>query len=282
MDKTSRARGRGGAGLAMLLAGAWLSGSVACGSKGAADTPGASDRPAEAGPRSEPATQPLPPWNPPRFAERKAERDGMVRVISRHGMKDPNVLKAMAAVPRHEFVPKSYQSVAYRDGPLPIGHSQTISQPYIVAEMTRLLRLDKGARVLEIGTGSGYQAAVLTEQTRHVYTIEIVKPLADAAARRLKRLGYHVVKTKHADGYHGWPEKGPFDAIIVTCAAGQVPPPLLKQLKAGGTMVIPVGRPFGLQHLIVITKDKAGKLRSRSRMAVRFVPLRRTDISKGG
>jgi len=228
--------------------------------------------------RTRPATRPATrPWSPPRFTARRRERDAMVRVIRRYGLKDQAVLKAMTAVPRHEFVPRQFSSSAYADRPLPLGYGQTISQPYIVAEMTRQLQLKRNARVLEIGTGSGYQAAVLTEFTPHVYTIEIVKPLADAAEKRLRRLGYTVVNTRHADGFHGWAKHGPFDAIIVTCAAGQIPPPLIRQLAPGGRMIIPVGGVFATQSLMLVTKDKDGKVRSRSVMAVRFVPFIRKD-----
>ncbi|HUS46242.1 MAG TPA: protein-L-isoaspartate(D-aspartate) O-methyltransferase [Phycisphaerae bacterium] len=219
-------------------------------------------------------------WSPPRFEERQAERDKMVRVIRAYGLADQAVLDAMAAVPRHKFVLAKHQSHAHDDTPLPIGYGQTISQPYIVAEMTRRLKLTKDSRVLEIGTGSGYQAAVLTEFTPQVYTIEIIKPLADSARRRLKGLGYTVVKVRHADGYYGWAEEAPFDAIIVTCAAGQIPPPLIKQLARGGRMVIPVGGPFATQTLMLVEKDEEGKVRSRSLMGVRFVPLRRRDVSE--
>jgi len=219
-------------------------------------------------------------WSPPRFEERQPERDKMVRVIRAYGLADQAVLDAMAAVPRHKFVPTKYQARAHDDTPLPIGYGQTISQPYIVAEMTRQLKLTEDSRVLEIGTGSGYQAAVLTEFTPQVHTIEIIKPLADSARRRLKGLGYTVVKVRHADGYHGWAEEAPFDAIIVTCAAGQIPPPLIKQLARGGRMVIPVGGPFATQTLMLVEKDEEGKVRSRSLMGVRFVPLRRRDVSE--
>ena len=219
------------------------------------------------------ATKPAKPWSPPRFKARQPERDRMVRLIKLYGMKDPTVAKAMTSVPRHEFVPAGLSSLAYADRPLPIGYGQTISQPYIVAEMTRQLRIKPTSRVLEIGTGSGYQAAVLTELTPHVYTIEVVKQLADAATRRLKRLGYSVVDARHGDGYYGWPGKIHFDAVIVTCAAGQVPGPLIKQLAPGGRMIIPVGAPFATQSLMLVWKDKKGVVRSRSLMAVRFVPF---------
>ena len=219
-------------------------------------------------------------WRAPRFKRFKRERESMVTHIRRYGLKDKAVLKAMAAVPRNEFVPARYVSAAYADTPLPIGHGQTISQPYMVAEMTRLLNLTPKSKVLEVGTGSGYQAAVLTEFTRHVYTIEIIKPLADSAEKRLKSLGYWVVTAKQGDGYYGWKEKGPFDAIVVTCAAGQIPPPLIKQLKPGGRMVIPVGSAYAAQSLMLVEKTSEGKIRSRALMGVRFVPLRRKDITK--
>ena len=228
---------------------------------------------------SAPASRSQPAWSPPRFKARSDERETMVRAIRRYGLSDPAVLRAMASVPRHLFVPKALASRAYYDTPLPIGFGQTISQPYMVAEMTRQLHLKPTSRVLEIGTGSGYQGAVLTEFTPHVYSIEIVKPLAAAAQTRFKKLGYHVIKTRRADGYYGWPDQAPFDAIIVTCAAGQIPPPLVKQLARGGRMVIPVGGAFSRQSLMLVEKDKKGKIRSRSLMGVRFVPLRRKDVS---
>lgn len=203
----------------------------------------------------------------------------MVETIRGYRLKDQAVLRALFEVPRHEFVPAHRSKYAYSDSPLPIGYGQTISQPYIVAEMTRVLGLNSKSRVLEIGTGSGYQAAVLSEFTRHVYTIEIVKPLADAARKRLRRLGYTAVKVGHADGYYGWKRHAPFDAIIVTAAAGQIPPPLIRQLAPGGRMVIPVGPVFATQSLMLVTKDKDGTVRSRSLMAVRFVPFRRKDVS---
>jgi len=223
------------------------------------------------------ATATAPAWRPPKFSARQAERDAMVAVIRRYGLTDKAVLAVMAAVPRHEFVPRARRRQAYADSPLPIGHGQTISQPYIVAEMTRLLRLKPGSRVLEIGTGSGYQAAVLAHFTPHVYTVEIIKPLAVAARKRLERLGYTVVKVRHADGYYGWAEKGPFDAIIVTCAAGQIPPPLIKQLKPGGRMVIPVGGRYAVQSLMLVEKRPDGSVRSKSLMPVSFVPLLRAE-----
>ena len=204
----------------------------------------------------------------------------MVRVIRRYGLTNQAVLKAMGHVPRHRFVPANLSHSAYGDSPLPIGQGQTISQPYMVAEMTRQLKLKANSRVLEIGTGSGYQAAVLTEFTPHVFTIEIVGPLIDAARKRLKKLGYDVVHLRHGDGYYGWGEHASFDAIIVTAAAAGVPPPLVKQLARGGRMLIPIGGPFSVQHLVLIEKDQDGRVSSRSLMAVRFVPLTRKDVSK--
>jgi protein-L-isoaspartate(D-aspartate) O-methyltransferase len=231
---------------------------------------------------AEAATKPAEPEKPkppPASPERQAERDAMVRDIRRYGLDDEAILKVMAAVPRHDFIARAQAPSAYRDQPLPIGYGQTISQPYMVAEMTRQLRLTPDSRLLEIGTGSGYQAAVASHFTAQVYSIEIVKPLADAAAERLKRLGYGAVAVAEGDGFNGWPEKGPFDAIIVTCAAGQIPPPLLEQLKPGGRMVIPLGTAFAHQELILVEKDANGQLRSRSLMAVVFVPLLRKDPS---
>ena len=214
----------------------------------------------------------------PDTAETRDARREMIRTIRAYGLEDPAVIAAMSSVPRHEFVPTALQNQAYADSPLPIGHGQTISQPYIVAEMTRLLQLTEDARVLEVGTGSGYQAAVLTHFTPHVYTIEIIEPLAASAAERLRRLGYTRVTTRHGDGYYGWPEKAPFDAIVVTAAAGEIPPPLVAQLKNGGRMVIPVGSAFGTQSLMRVTKDESGRVRTESLMPVRFVPLTREII----
>lgn len=195
--------------------------------------------------------------------------DGRTRV------KDKNVLAAVRAVPRHAFVPPDMRRRAYADSPLPIGHGQTISQPYIVALMTELLELTPESKVLEIGTGSGYQAAVLAHLTPHVYTIEIIKPLAEFAAQALGKQGYTEVKIRRADGYFGWKEEAPFDAIIVTCAAGQIPPPLIRQLAPGGRMVIPVGGPLAIQSLMLVEKAADGTVRSRSLMDVAFVPLTR-------
>jgi len=209
-----------------------------------------------------------------------AERDRMVRediardgFFGRDGVQDKAVLAAMRAVPRHKFVPARLQRQAYADGPLPIGHGQTISQPYIVAKMTELLRVKPEDTVLEIGTGSGYQAAVLAEIVKSVYTIEIVPELGSSAAELLNTLKYENVQTKVGDGYFGWEEHAPYDAIIVTAAASHIPPPLIEQLKPGGRMVIPVGPPLGLQQLYVLEKRKDGSVLQRSVMAVRFVPL---------
>jgi len=210
----------------------------------------------------------------PAFGERVEARETMVvRQIVWRDVKDPNVLKAMRTVPRHAFVPAGQRAYAYEDHPLPIGEGQTISQPYIVAFMTEALGLDPNSRVLEIGTGSGYQAAVCAEIAREVYTIEIVEPLAKSAARTLKALGYSNVVVKAGDGFYGWPEKGPFDAIIGTAAAKRVPPALLDQLKRGGRMILPVGDAMGFQYLLLITKDADGGLDQRRVMPVRFVPM---------
>jgi len=186
---------------------------------------------------------------------------------------DSRVLTALASVPRHEFVPPELRSLAYENRPLPIGHGQTISQPYIVAIMTDLLKLDSQARVLEIGTGSGYQAAILAELVDEVYSIEIIKTLAEQAASRLARLGYQNVTTKQGDGYYGWEQYAPFDAIIVTAAASHIPPPLITQLKVGGRMIIPVGSLFMAQELLLITKEEGEKITTRQILPVRFVPL---------
>jgi len=210
----------------------------------------------------------------PAFGERSDERLKMVvRQIQWRDVKDPNVLKAMRVVPRHAFVPPSRQRSAYADHPLPIGEGQTISQPYIVAFMTEALALDPNSRVLEIGTGSGYQAAVCAEIAREVYTIEIVEALAKSAAGQLKALGYRNVFVRAGDGYYGWPNKAPFDAIIGTAAAKRIPPALLEQLEIGGRMILPVGDARGFQYLILITKDSEGQLHRKKVMPVRFVPM---------
>ena len=186
---------------------------------------------------------------------------------------DSRVMSVMGKVERHKFVPRSHQSWAYANQPLPIGHGQTISQPYIVALMTDLVSIEPGEKVLEIGTGSGYQAAVLAEMGAEVFTIEIVKPLAEQASKRLASLGYDNVKTRQGDGYYGWQEEAPFDAIVVTAAASHIPPPLIRQLKPGGVMVIPVGSRFLVQQLVLVTKNEAGEITTRQMLPVRFVPL---------
>lgn len=194
--------------------------------------------------------------------------------IEGEGISDTAVLQAMRRVPRHLFVPQDLVEYAYADRPLPIGHEQTISQPYIVGLMTELLALKKGQKVLEIGTGSGYQAAVLAEIVDSVWTIEILAPLAMSAEERLLKLGYNRVKVKCGDGYLGWPEHAPFDAIIVTAAAEHIPVPLIQQLKNGGRMVIPVGPAFLVQNLVLVEK-RGGEIIRRDVAAVRFVPLTR-------
>lgn len=186
---------------------------------------------------------------------------------------DSRVLDAMAQVPRHEFVPLIYRNNAYENRPLPIGHGQTISQPYIVALMTDLLMVKPGDKALEIGTGSGYQAAILAELVDKVYTIEIIEALGKQASSLLEQLGYTNIQTKIADGYYGWQEHGPFDVIIVTAAASHIPPPLIQQLKPGGRMVIPVGSRFMVQHLVFLEKNTEGKVTTRQILPVRFVPL---------
>ena len=210
----------------------------------------------------------------PAFAERKKERTRMVALqIQARDVKDPNVLKAMRIVPRHAFVRPTEKRYAYADSPLPIGLDQTISQPYIVAFMTEALKLKPNSKVLEIGTGSGYQAAVCAEIAQRVYTIEIVEELAKTAKKRLKELGYPNVVVRFGDGFFGWKEHAPFDAIIGTAAAGRVPEPLIEQLKPGGRMILPYGKPWGFQYLVLITKDKKGKLHRSNVMPVRFVPM---------
>ena len=188
---------------------------------------------------------------------------------------DPRVLKAMARVPRHRFVSDHLWARAYEDRPLPIGYGQTISQPFIVALMTDLLEIEPGDAVLEIGTGSGYQAAILAEFTDRVCTIEIVPPLGRRAAEVLAQLGYDKIRAKIGDGYYGWPECGPFDGIVVTAAASHVPPPLITQLKPGGRMIIPVGGPFALQYLTLVEKRAEGRVFTRQLLPVRFVPFTR-------
>lgn len=192
--------------------------------------------------------------------------------IAQRGIRDTAVLRAMRIVPRHQFVETGDTALAYGDHPLPIGYGQTISQPYIVALMTELARPSPACRVLEIGTGSGYQAAVLAEIVDSVFSIEIVEPLADEAAERLRRLGYDNVVVRRGDGYLGWSEKAPFDAILVTAAAPEIPPPLVEQLREGGRMVIPYGDAAAVQQLLLLEK-RDGIIREQAVLPVRFVPL---------
>ena len=212
----------------------------------------------------------------------RRQREDMVRTqiatlrwSGSEAVRDSRVLDSMRKTPRHRFVPADLIAHAYDDRPLPIGYGQTISQPYIVAKMTELLEPKEEHRVLEIGTGSGYQAAVLSPLVAQVYSIEIIAPLGTAARRRLDTLGYKNIEVRVGDGYFGWPEKSPFDSIIVTAAANHIPPPLVEQLKPGGRMVIPVGNPFQTQVLMLVTKGGKGPhdLQVRNLMPVGFVPL---------
>lgn len=205
------------------------------------------------------------------------ERERMVvNQLEARDIVDEATLDAMRNVPRHDFVPSAQRARAYTDQPIPIGHGQTISQPYIVAYMTQLLNLEPGQRALEIGTGSGYQAAVLAEIIDEVYTIEIIEELAEFGGDNLARNGYDDVQVKHADGYYGWEEHAPFDAIVVTAASPDIPSPLVDQLKDGGIMVIPVGHPFQTQQLMLVEKDEDDII-TEALMAVQFVPFERKD-----
>ena len=206
------------------------------------------------------------PWTGARLAMVKEQ-------IEREGISDPRVLQAMREVPRHSFVPAGVRSRAYEPRPLPIGEGQTISQPYIVGFMTEILRLKPSDRVLEVGTGSGYQAAVASRIAREVYTVEIFESLAASSRRTLFELGYRNVQVRQGDGYYGWEEKAPFDAIIVTCAGGHIPPPLLRQLANGGRMVMPVGGPFLTQNLVFLEKRADGSVSQRNVLPVAFVRL---------
>jgi protein-L-isoaspartate(D-aspartate) O-methyltransferase len=203
-----------------------------------------------------------------------AQREAMVREqIAARGVADEAVLEAMRTVPRHLFVPENAVAEAYGDSPLPIGFNQTISQPYIVAYMSELLDVEKDQKVLEIGTGSGYQAAVLSLLAGEVYTIEIVDELGRQAAARLDQLGYKNVQVRVGNGYLGWPEEAPFDRVMLTAAPEEIPQPLIEQLGPGGRLVAPVGPVFGVQELIVVDKDVSGKVTRRSELPVRFVPM---------
>jgi len=204
--------------------------------------------------------------------ERRAERHHMVDTqIAARGVTDERVLDALKRVPRHDFVPGYLSREAYADGPLPIGHDQTISQPYIVGLMTETAAIRPQDKILEIGTGSGYQAAVLSLLAAEVFSIEIIPELAESAAARLKKMGYGNVTVRHGDGYQGWPEEAPFDAIIVTAAPPSIPNELVRQLKPGGRLVVPVGTAF--QDLLLVTKEPDGKTRQERLIPVRFVPM---------
>ncbi len=208
---------------------------------------------------------------PPDAGDREDERERMVEFqLARRGISDERVLAAMRRVPRHRFVPESQAPFAYEDGPLPIGQGQTISQPYVVAFMTQALELSGDERVLEIGTGSGYQAAILSQLAREVWTIEIVEPLAEQARSTLARLGYPDIHVRCGDGYLGWPEHAPFDAIMVTAAPDHVPQPLLDQLAVGGRMIVPVGERE--QELVLVRRTAEGYVREEV-LPVRFVPM---------
>lgn len=208
------------------------------------------------------------------FAKRREEM--VKKQIEKRGVKDAATLAALRKTPRHLFVPNNVLDDAYDDRPLPIGYGQTISQPFIVAYMTEIVKPKPDQRVLEIGTGSGYQAAVLAEIVKEVYTIEIVDSLGSQARNRLSKLNYKNITVKTGDGYYGWKDKSPFDAIVVTAAAEHIPPPLIEQLKEGGRMIIPVGSPFMVQQLMLVEK-KGGKTRTSSMMPVRFVPFKRSQ-----
>jgi protein-L-isoaspartate(D-aspartate) O-methyltransferase len=210
----------------------------------------------------------------PDAAAFRERREALVDAIAAGGVRDSATLAALRAVPRHEFVPAEFADLAYLDEPLPIGHGQTISQPGIVAVMTEALRPRPGLRVLEVGTGSGYQAAVLAQAGCRVHSIEIIEALADSARARLRRLGYGSVEVRHGDGYLGWPEAAPFDAIILTAAPERIPPGLVEQLATGGRLVAPVGPEGEEQQLQLLEKDAGGRVRVTRLLAVRFVPMR--------
>lgn len=244
---------------------AFVTGQLACDAQG---PPGAAERPAATSVADSPRAPEDAQGQEP-FA--RARRRMIEEHLAGRDITDPRVLEAMRKVPRHRFVPDGLARRAYGDSPLPIGHNQTISQPYIVALMTQLAEPKPDSRALDVGTGSGYQAAVLAELSKEVYSIEIVKPLAEQAKKRLAELGYDNVTVKAGDGYRGWPEKAPFDAIIVAAAPDHVPEPLVDQLAPGGRMVIPVGKFY--QELLLIEKDKSGKAHRKSIAPVMFVPM---------
>ncbi len=212
-------------------------------------------------------------WERPRFSEFADERVDLAEVLIAQGIQDQDVIDAIRNVPRHLFVDESQRRNAYQNTPLPIGHGQTISQPYIVAFMSEMLDVQPGDKVLEIGTGSGYHAAVLSELTPHVYSIEIVEPLGELSKERYNELGYHTIETKVGDGYYGWEEHAPFDKIIVTAAPGHIPPPLVEQLKPGGVMAIPIGSAYQTQNLMKVMKTEDGEMRTERMLPVRFVPM---------
>lgn len=221
------------------------------------------------------SSAPKPPFLPQRIDFEQALKRMVADQIRARGIQNTRVLEAMSTVPRHEFVGEEYRSMAYEDRPLPTSRGQTISQPYIVALMTELADPKPEHRVLEIGTGSGYQAAVLAGLVRDVYTIELVPELARTAAERLNRLGYKNVHVRDGDGYLGWPEHAPFDSILVTAGATEIPRPLIEQLRPGGRMIIPVGDTSAVQTLQIVERDEQGNVRVRNSIPVRFVPLLR-------
>ena len=262
-----------GIGLALLAAAAMVTAKALPGQT-TEEAPAVPQTPQKATPQAQ-----RPALEPPAARQRIAERLEMVRKTITHPddlrtpVRDEAVVEAIKTAPRHVFVPRERRSLAYRDSPLSIGYGQTISQPYIVALMSELLDLDPSDKVLEIGTGSGYQAAVLGSLTPNVYTVEIIKPLYERAQRDLLSQGYDDVHCLNADGYYGWAEHAPFDAIIVTCAAGHLPPPLWEQLAVGGRIVIPIGGPYQVQRLVVLRKLPDGSRRSEAIIGVRFVPM---------
>ena len=217
-------------------------------------------------------------WDEPR-AMRQRRFDMVSRQIAARGVRDVAVLEAMRSVPRHLFVPERIQDSAYNDSPLPIGEGQTISQPYIVALMTELLEVQPGHRLLEIGTGSGYQAAVLSGLVAEVFSIEIKEVLHQRATEILEELEYRNVRTRHGDGYYGWEEEAPFDGIIITAAVDHVPPPLLRQLVDGGKLVLPLGHPFSYQNLVVVTRE-GEDFRLQQITGVLFVPMTGKALEK--